>query len=56
MNQLKDNTDGVISRPVPLFGSSWMALYYFLRNRLAGQHDKSQADESRREEPAQGQH
>lgn len=56
MNQFKDSTDSVISRPVPLFGSTWMALYYFLRNRKAGQHDEAQAGQSRREEPAEGQH
>lgn len=56
MSQFKDSGDGVISRPVPLFGSTWMALYYFLRNRLAGQHDDAQAGKSRRKEPTQGQH
>ena len=56
MNQFKDSTDGVISRPVPLFGSSWMALYDFLRNRLAGQQAEEQAGQSRRQEPAEGQH
>jgi hypothetical protein len=56
VDQLKNSTDGVISRPVPLFGSSWMALYYFLRNRLAGQDSEVQAGKSRHEEPAKGQH
>jgi hypothetical protein len=56
VNQFKDSTDGVISRPVPLFGSSWMALYDFLRNRLAGQQAEEQAGQSRRQEPAEGQH
>jgi hypothetical protein len=56
VNQFKDSTDGVISRPVPLFGSTWMALYYFLRSRLAGQDGEAQAGQSRREEPAEGDH
>ena len=56
MNQLKDSRNGVISRPAPRFGSTWMALYYFLRNRLAGQDDEAQAGESRREDSAEGQH
>lgn len=56
MNQFKDSTDGVISRPMPLFGSTWMALYYFLRSRMAGQDGEAQADQPRREEPAEGDH
>lgn len=56
MNQFKDGTHGAISRPEPLFGSTWMALYYFLRNRLAGQDGETRAGQSRHEEPAKGEH
>ena len=43
MNQLKNNmTDGA-AHPVPLFASSWVALYCLLRNSLAKSRSEANA-------------
>ncbi len=34
MNRCKHNISGVIVDPVPLFASSWVALYCYIRNIL----------------------
>jgi hypothetical protein len=34
MNQSKDSVTGVIVHPVPLFASSWIALFCFLKDSL----------------------
>ena len=31
MNQLKNSMNSVVVQPVPLFASSWVALFYLLR-------------------------
>jgi hypothetical protein len=37
VNEVKNGADSVAARPVPLFASSWIALYSFLRSSLASQ-------------------
>ncbi|NND45734.1 MAG: hypothetical protein HKN58_10445 [Xanthomonadales bacterium] len=37
MNEVKNGANSVAAQPVPLFASSWIALYSFLRSSLAGQ-------------------
>lgn len=34
MNRFKHNIGGVIVHPAPLFASSWVALYCYIRNIL----------------------
>lgn len=42
MNQIKHSISGVIVHPVPLFASSWVALYCYIRNIL--DKDRTQGD------------
>jgi hypothetical protein len=42
MNQVKDSLSGVNVHPVPLFASSWVALFTLLRsNFVKGRHETS---------------
>lgn len=34
MGHFSDSANGVVARPVPLFASSWIALFRAIRNRL----------------------
>jgi hypothetical protein len=51
MNQYKNSMNGVTVHPVPLFASSWVALFCFLRNSLAKGRDETvnEADEQHTE-------
>ena len=44
MNEAKNSFSGVTARPVPLFASSWMALFSLLRNNLVNHQAKSDTD------------
>lgn len=35
MNQVKNNMNSAVVQPVPLFASSWVALFCYFRNSLA---------------------
>ena len=35
MNQVKNSMNGVLVHPIPLFASSWVALFCLLRSNLA---------------------
>lgn len=37
INEVKQSADSVAVRPVPLFASSWVALFSFLRSNLQGE-------------------
>ena len=41
MNEFKNGMSGVTVHPVPLFASSWVALFCFLRSSLAKGRDES---------------
>ena len=43
MNQSNHSINGVVARPVPLFASSWVALYCYLRNFLNKDHAQRDA-------------
>jgi hypothetical protein len=34
MNRYKTDSDGTMATPIPLFASSWLALFYLLRKNL----------------------
>lgn len=52
MNQAKDSFSGVAVHSVPLFASSWIALFSLLRNNLANYQAKSDTGTEQRK--AQG--
>lgn len=37
INEVKQSADSVAVHPVPLFASSWVALFSFLRSNLLGE-------------------
>ena len=46
MNPMNDNADSVVVRPVPLFASSWVALFAVIRHSLADRTEGSQTSEA----------
>jgi len=44
MNQTKNSFSGVTVHPIPLFASSWVALFCLLRNNLVKYQAKSGSD------------
>lgn len=52
MGQLKNSTTGASVQPIPLFSSSWVALYHYFRQSLdrkrEGQHARYAGDHARR--------
>jgi len=44
MNQLKNSMNSVVVHPVPLFASSWVALFYLLRTSFMKSGSESEAE------------
>ena len=44
MNELKNSMRGAIPRPVPLFASSWVALFCLLRSSFVKGRSKTETD------------
>jgi hypothetical protein len=49
MNQTKNSFSGVTVHPIPLFASSWVALFCLLRSSLVNYQAKSESDTEQRE-------
>lgn len=49
MNQSKNSFSGVTVHPIPLFASSWVALFCLLRNNLVNYQAKSESATEQRE-------
>ena len=46
MNPMNDSADAIVVRPVPLFASSWAALFAVIRYSLADRSDDSPTGET----------
>ena len=44
MNQYGNSAGSVLAQPIPLFNSSWMALFVVIRHSLSGRHDDARID------------
>ena len=44
MNELKNSMSGAIPRPVPLFASSWVALFCLLRSSFVKGRSKTETE------------